>query len=189
VRRYILTGAPGSGKTSISRILAARGYPVVEEAATDVISAEQAAGIAEPWRDPVFIDKIIELQRSRQLAQPDLRDQPGNDAGLVAFHDRSPICTLALATYSGYQPSPVLQAEVDRVLGEGIYQREVFLVRPIGFIERTAARRIGYADSLRFEQIHEAIYARLNFLLIDVNPGPPQDRADFICEYLDGGLD
>ena len=77
MRRYILTGAPGAGKTSILQILAARGYPVVAEAATDVIAAEQARGVAEPWQDPVFIDKIIQLQRIRQLGQPD-GDQPGS---------------------------------------------------------------------------------------------------------------
>ena len=44
MRRYILTGAPGSGKTSILRALGARGYSVVSEAATDVIADEQAHG-------------------------------------------------------------------------------------------------------------------------------------------------
>jgi len=77
MQRFILTGAPGSGKTSILRILAARGYPVIAEAATDVISAEQARGVDEPWQDPAFIDKIIELQRSRQLDRPSQLDRPG----------------------------------------------------------------------------------------------------------------
>lgn len=181
MQRYILTGAPGSGKTSILQVLAARGYPVVAEAATDVIAAEQARGVAEPWQDPAFIDKIIELQRTRQLGQPD-----GNGPGQVEFYDRSPVCTQALATYLGYLPSASLSAELDRIISGGVYQRQVFFIRPIGFIERTAARRIGYEESLRFEQIHAAIYARLNFRLIDVNPGPPEARAAFICDQLAG---
>lgn len=37
---YILTGAPGAGKTAILRLLEANGYPVVEEAATDVIPTQ-----------------------------------------------------------------------------------------------------------------------------------------------------
>ena len=48
MKRYVLTGAPGSGKTSVLRALAATGYPVVDEAATDVMAARLAAspGIA-----------------------------------------------------------------------------------------------------------------------------------------------
>ncbi|HET7012957.1 MAG TPA: AAA family ATPase [Streptosporangiaceae bacterium] len=204
MRRYILTGAPGAGKTSILQILAARGYPVVAEAATDVIAAEQARGVAEPWQDPVFIDKIIELQRTRQLGQhrgglrgsralhppPTTPGQHrGDQPGQVEFYDRSPVCTLALAKYVGFEPSKALSAELDRVIGDGIYQRQVFLIRPLGFIEPTAARRISYEDSLRFEQIHEAIYARLNFRLIDVNPDSPEARAAFICDQLTARAD
>ena len=49
MKRFILTGAPGSGKTSILRVLAATGYAVVDEAATDVMAARLAAGDTEPW--------------------------------------------------------------------------------------------------------------------------------------------
>ena len=48
---YVLTGAPGAGKTAILRLLEVSGYPVVEEAATDVIALGNALGRAEPWRD------------------------------------------------------------------------------------------------------------------------------------------
>ena len=63
---YILTGAPGAGKTAVLRLLETTGYPVVEEAATDVIALGNALGRAEPWHDHDFIDKVITLQRQRQ---------------------------------------------------------------------------------------------------------------------------
>ncbi len=66
MQRLILTGAPGAGKTVILRALEGLGYPVVEEAATDVCALEQARGNAEPWTSPRFIDQIVELQRRRQ---------------------------------------------------------------------------------------------------------------------------
>ena len=60
MRRYIITGAPGAGKTTIVTALRERGYPVVDEAATDVIAREQAAG---PRRAvdarPGFVDAIL----------------------------------------------------------------------------------------------------------------------------------
>lgn len=47
MKRFVLTGAPGSGKTVIIRQLELEGFSVVEEAATDVIALAQARGIAE----------------------------------------------------------------------------------------------------------------------------------------------
>ena len=58
MKRFILTGAPGSGKTAIIRQLELDGFSVVEEAATDVIAAAQARGIAEPWKHSSFLDEI-----------------------------------------------------------------------------------------------------------------------------------
>jgi predicted ATPase len=58
LKRFILTGAPGSGKTAMIRQLDLDGFPVVEEAATDVIAAAQARGVLEPWLDPSFIGFI-----------------------------------------------------------------------------------------------------------------------------------
>jgi len=67
-RRYVLTGAPGAGKTVLLHALAARGWPVVQEAATDVIAALQADGVDQPWTRDDFCDRIIALQRQRQQA-------------------------------------------------------------------------------------------------------------------------
>ena len=66
MKRYILTGPPGAGKTAILRELQARGYAVVEEAATDVIAVAQAHGVDQPWSLPGFADEVVAVQRRRQ---------------------------------------------------------------------------------------------------------------------------
>ena len=61
-RKYILTGGPGSGKSSILLELRSRGNTIVREAAEDVIRLEQARGNTKPWELPEFQRKILELQ-------------------------------------------------------------------------------------------------------------------------------
>jgi len=173
MQRFIMTGAPGSGKTSILRALAGMGYAVVPEAATDVIAAEHATGNAEPWRDPLFTEKIASLQRARREAQA----PPG---ALAQVHDRSAICTLALARFLGHPAGAGLTDEVSWITGPGAVDRRVFFVRPIGFCEPTAARRISYEESLAFERVHESEYLRLGFEIVDVPAGPGHERAALI---------
>ena len=44
MRRFIITGTPGAGKTAIIRQLELDGFSIVEEAATDIIAAAHAKG-------------------------------------------------------------------------------------------------------------------------------------------------
>jgi predicted ATPase len=175
VARFVLTGAPGAGKTAVLRALSELGYEVVPEAATDVIAARQAQGAAEPWLDRAFTDQIAALQRDRQRAAPD---------GGIQFYDRSPVCTLALARYLGHPAGPVLTAELERIAAEGAYQLRVFFIRTLGFITPTPARRISYAESLEFERVHEAEYRRLGFDLVDVPAAAVAGRAAKIAAQV-----
>ncbi|MEV4349814.1 AAA family ATPase [Actinoplanes sp. NPDC049596] len=171
MRRFILTGTPGSGKTALLRRLELDGYAVVEEAATDVIALGQALGDPEPWRSPAFIDDIVNLQRRRRRSA----------TAAVTFFDRSPVCTLALSRYAGFMPSAALLAELDRIR---FYDPAVFFVRNQGFVEATAARRISFEDSLRFERIHEETYGELGFRLIEVPAAPLNVRAGLVTDAV-----
>lgn len=167
MRRFTVTGTPGSGKTAIIRQLERDGFSVVEEAATDVIALEQARGIAEPWTHPSFIDAVVNLQKQRQM----------HAAGEVQFHDRSVVCTAALAVYLGHPMSVTLSLELERIQAEAIYQRRVFFVRNLGFITPSEARRISFEEALRFERIHEETYRNFGFEIFPVEPASVAKRV------------
>lgn len=173
MRRFIITGAPGAGKTAIIRQLQLDGFGVVEEAATDVIAAAQARGIAEPWTDPSFIDAVANLQKERQIRAS---YQPEK----IQFHDRSIVCTAALAAYLEYSFSPLLVSELERIRKEELYENRIFFIRNLGFITPTDARRISFEETLRFERIHEETYQRFGFELVFVEPGSLLQRVGAI---------
>jgi predicted ATPase len=178
VPAYILTGTPGAGKTAVLRLLETLGYPVVEEAATDVIALHNALGQPEPWHDPAFIDEILALQQRRQAAVM------AAAAGAVVFFDRSPVCTLALNRHLRGPQSPPLAREISQILAAGTYENTAFFIRNLGHVEPTAARRISYQDALAFERIHEQTYRELGFRLVDVPAGPLPGRVALIEGFL-----
>jgi predicted ATPase len=174
MKRYILTGAPGAGKTAVLRLLERDGLAVVEEAATDVIALAQAMGTPEPWTDPSFIDEIVALQRQRQLRA----------VGDLVVFDRSPACAWALAEFLGHPPSPTLRAEVDRVIRDRIYEPRVFFLESLGFVAPTTARRIGFEESLAFEAVHAEAYRRFGYDLVRIPAAGVRARTEQILREL-----
>jgi predicted ATPase len=180
MRHIILTGAPGAGKTAVLRQLEVLGHPVVEEAATDVIALAHARGRDETHDGlPAFLDAIIALQERRRLAS-------AASAHPWVFHDRSPICTLALAAYAGTAATPALEAALADIARDAFYDQRVMFVRNLGFIVNTAARRISFEETLRFEAIHEQTYRRLGYDLEVIEAGEVMDRARAILDRLAG---
>jgi predicted ATPase len=167
MKRFILTGTPGSGKTAILRQLELEGYGVVEEAATDVIAMQQSKGVAEPWTNPGFIDDIVALQSHRR----------GRLLDAIQFHDRSAFCTAALADHLGYPPSEALTRELERLKREAFYDKRVLFVQSLGFVTPTAARRISLEQARRFEALHESTYRLHGFELIPISPGSVLERV------------
>jgi len=178
MRRFILTGAPGAGKTVILRALEKRGFGVVEEAATDVIALEQARGAAEPWRSPAFLDAVVELQKQRLVRAARFEEA-------IQFHDRSAVCTLALAWYLRLAVSAGLAEELSRIEAEQAYDKRVFFIENLGFIAPTEARRITFEESLRFERIHEETYRELGYELVRVKAGPLEERVAEIVRVVE----
>lgn len=182
MRRYILTGTPGCGKTSLIRALEMTGASVVSEAATDIIAYKKMQGVAEPWKNEDFIDYIIRLQKHRQI---DL----SNEYSDLHFYDRSPICTYALAMYLNFQPSTNLMQEIERIRKHSIYDQKVFFIDNLGFIENTDARQISYEESLEFEKVHLAAYEKFGFNCVRIPAGSIDERVKLILEHVPDDTD
>lgn len=177
MKRYILTGTPGSGKTTIIQALSSLGFPTVSEAATDIITSNQAKGILEPWTKPGFINKIIKVQKQRQAT-------PLEATFAVQFYDRSPICTYALSQYLGLEPTDELLDEIERLEREQIYQNKVFFIENLGFCTPTSARKISFEESLVFEKIHMNVYSKFGHTCIKIAPKTVEERVDTILKLL-----
>ncbi|HVN00126.1 MAG TPA: AAA family ATPase [Caulobacteraceae bacterium] len=180
MKRYILTGAPGAGKTVILRRLELAGFAVVEEAATDLIALATARGVEEHWREPDFVDGIVDLQVRRQRRAEAWPDD-------VVVFDRSPICTLALCEFLGRPAPPALTCELERIERERTYDRTVFFLELLGFITPTDARRITLEDSERFAAVHADVYRRLGYDCMSVPPGDIESRFEAIRRRIFGG--
>lgn len=174
-RKFIFTGAPGSGKTSVACALERLGYEVLHEAATDVILEGQKAGRATPWHDRDFIDKVLALQKQRRSSV-----QAGSKP---QFHDRSPFCTVALARFLKIKPPEELTLECDHCLNHTIYQREVFFFDLLFPLENTAVRTLSYEEARIFERIHREVYESFSFTCIFVSKASITERCSFILEH------
>lgn len=178
MKRYILTGTPGCGKTAIIRALEMTGASVVNEAATDIITYKQMQGELRPWEHPDFIDDVIRLQKHRQI------DMCSNYSKLH-FYDRSPICTYALAIHLGFKPSTNLMHEIERIQKNRIYEKRVFFIENLGFITNTETRKISFEESLGFEQVHLDAYQKFSYECVKIPAVPVLERVNIILRSVE----
>ena len=71
MKRYIITGAPGTGKTSLIRALKCGGYHVFDEISRKVIQdQQQQGGNKTPWGDVQNFTKLVYKKTVKDLSLP-----------------------------------------------------------------------------------------------------------------------
>lgn len=167
-KKYILTGGPGSGKSSIILDLESRGEYVVREAAEDVIKRFQADGIEKPWEEPDFQERILDLQVQRERAIPSTIER--------AFIDRGVLDGLAY-TKEGTNTYEKIQRRKE-------YYEGIFLIEVLGQTQTNRVRREDYKAALRLERKFEEIYSSAGYNVQRIVPARVSERTDRILELL-----
>ena len=183
LRRVVVTGGPGAGKTVLLDELTRRGYPVAADSARAIIRERVARGLPKRPEPGEFAFEILGRD-IEQYRAAEVREEPSGGSGLH-FFERSILDAIGMLDHLG-----ILSArERDRYLTEYTYHRQVFLLPPWEAIYQVDAERDQtFAESVR---VHDAIrqwYLRFGYEIVPVPPGPVAHRCDLVLKTLESGM-
>lgn len=170
IQKYVLTGGPGSGKSSIILALEQQGEFVIREAAEDYIRFRQAQGQKEPWTEPDFQDRILDLQIQRESRIPYYAERVFIDRGLA---DGLTYVAEGTKTYTRIKQASKTKYE------------KIFIIALLDDIEKTAIRRENYEEAKTIEDNLHRIYKELDYEPIRINSGPLEERVQDIKTKID----
>jgi predicted ATPase len=169
--RFILTGAPGTGKTAILDTLRSS-LTCVDEAAREVLAEQRATGGVGTWdQDP---SRFVELLLQRSI---DRFEEAGDEA--VLFDRGVPDC-VAYAVLADVDPTPSLEA-CERYR----YHHEVLILEPWEDIYVTDEERtMSFGDTSMFHRSLVDAYEGAGYALVDVPRAPLNERAAFVRGFI-----
>ena len=175
-KRYIITGGPGAGKTTIVNELSKK-YTVVPEAATTIIEKEIAKGIQKPWQFDDYHIKVNQLNNTNQIKIQNLSDP-------IVFFDRGFLDSLSYILLQKRILHQYVLDCVQIVINAGYFEKTIFFIDSLGFIVPGPARTESLEESLRKAACLEKNYRALGYEIIHVPPGTVKERVNLITNYV-----
>ena len=171
--RFVITGGPGAGKTTILKALAARGYRYAAESARAIIRERLAIGLSP--RPPL-------AQFGREILQRDIaRYRETCVTDHPVFFDRGIVDALSIFE----QQHAMAQGEAEKYVRSFPYNNVVLLMPPWKEIYRTDAERDQtFSEAV---QVYEGLrqwYARWDYETIDVPCTAIDQRVHFILQTV-----
>ena len=171
---FLITGAPGSGKTALLPCLRHLGLAAVEEAARQVLAEQRACGgRGTTEQDPA---RFTQLMLSRAIKHH--REHRGRE-GPVLF-DRGLPDVLGYARLFGLpETQAAMAAQAHR------YNRTAFLAPPMPQIYRQdEERRMSFEEARAFGEELARGYRDLGYRLVELPAGTPETRCEFILQHV-----
>lgn len=172
--RYVITGGPGSGKTTLIEGLQREGYPCSAEVSRRMIIAEVAKGSAcLPWADiQCFSAKVMQ---EMVVAWHSATVYP------QVFFDRGMPDVIAYLQVASIQ----IPADLSTALARYPYQQKVFILPPWEaiFVNDTERWQSFEEASRIYEAISET-YTENGYQLIVVPKAALAERMAFILQHI-----
>lgn len=175
-RLIVITGGPGSGKTTLIEAVAAEGIRHMPEAGRAIIRDQVAiGGTALPWADR---RAFAELMLSWEMRS--YREALEQSAGPVIF-DRGIPDVIGYLTVSGL-PVP---EHARRAAAAMRYARRIFIAPPWPEIFRQDTERRQSLDEAEATcRAMADVYSGLGYELVDLPLAAPEDRVRFVLDAI-----
>jgi len=174
---FIVTGGPGTGKTTVLIELEKRGYKFAPEVARQIIREQvRSGGIALPWGDRELYTRMM-WERSIQSFKEH------TPIGRPTFADRGLPDTLCYAKMIGHSE----ERNIHRACKEYRYAPKVFFA-PVWkeIYAKDEERKQDYAEAVRTAEMMLRVYAECGYQIVELPKESPRARADFIVKELGG---
>lgn len=175
-KKIVITGGPGTGKSTIINELIKRNYNCLEEISRQVILDAQKDGIDQLFlTNPLLFSELLLKGRVNQYNTSEILNTK------TVFFDRGIPDVLAYMDYIGdtYPDNFVTTSKTLTYNG-------VFILKPWKAIYKIDNER--YESFSQAEKIHDYLlqtYKNLDYTPIDVPIGTVEARTDFILKTLD----
>ena len=177
---YILTGAPGAGKSALLKLLLDRGLHGIDEPGRRVLAEQRRVNESGvPGKDNrQFVDLMLMKAIEDYKAAAALE-------GKVLF-DRGIPDNLAYAAHFGFD-----HPDAEKAAGDFRYNGAVFFFPSWEAIyTRDEERIISFEVACSFGERLRAVYRNLGYHMIDVPCVPVEERLQFIlCRLAENGSD
>src|SRR5215470_3158703 len=175
--RFVITGGPGAGKTTILNALAERGYRYAAESARAIIRERLASGLRP--RPPLaqFGHEILQRDIAR-YRETRATDHP-------VFFDRGIVDALGML----HHQQALALGEVEAYVWSFPYNHVVLLMPPWEALYRTDTERDQtFAESVRVCERVRTWYARWGYEPIEVPRTAIDQRVTFVLQTIEDAL-
>lgn len=174
-RFHVITGGPGSGKTSLIDALARAGHAHTVEAGRAIIQDQLAIdGPALPWRNPLAFAELMLSWELRSYRMAEATSGP-------VFFDRGVTDLVGYLTLVG-QPVP---AHITRAAQHFRYNRRVFVAPPWPAIyTQDAERKQTPEEAVRTYEALVSAYTDFGYELISLPLVSVEERTRFVLDRI-----
>lgn len=173
MKKFVITGAPGTGKTSILNHLKTKGYNCIDEISREIINEQIAIdGEILPWKNlSAFSERVFKLRESQFI----------NSKNTLSFFDRGIVDIDAYMKVDNLE----IPKHIEDSIKKNRYNTEVFYTpiwEEIYINDEERKESINHAKLIEHEILSS--YTFYDYQLIKVPKGTVEERANFILSYI-----